>query len=122
MDPYWSDWLSLLVRWFHVVIGAAWIGASFYFVWLNNHVRPPDDEGDGVGGELWAVHGGGFYRVLKYKVAPSQLPTTLHWFKWEAYFTWISGVTLLLLVYCCYSGLLCSAASTHRIHMGAHNA
>lgn len=94
-------WVEALVRWFHVIAGAAWIGTSFYFNWLNNNLRPPegDDLPPEVKSDLWAVHGGGFYRVIKYKVAPARMPSTLHWFKWEAYFTWISGFTLLALVY-----------------------
>ncbi|MCA9581321.1 MAG: urate hydroxylase PuuD, partial [Myxococcales bacterium] len=96
-----TDWLSLTVRWLHVIFGVAWIGTSFYFNWLNNSFRPveagPVDAG--VEGEVWSVHGGKFYRVLKYGVAPAQLPKVLHWFKWEAYLTWISGFTLLALVY-----------------------
>ncbi|MFT4977078.1 MAG: putative membrane protein, partial [Myxococcota bacterium] len=99
MAPWIFDWLHLLTRWFHLVVGAAWIGASFYFNWLNNHVRPVSDPSGRLAGGLWAVHGGAFYEVRKYKGAPETLPETLHWFKWEAYFTWISGVTLLLLVY-----------------------
>ncbi|HJL15785.1 MAG TPA: urate hydroxylase PuuD [Sandaracinaceae bacterium LLY-WYZ-13_1] len=96
-----ADWLALVVRWLHVIFGVAWIGTSFYFNWLNNHVRPVEagEAPAGVAGELWSVHGGKFYRVLKYRVAPERLPTTLHWFKYEAYFTWISGFTLLALVY-----------------------
>ena len=72
MGLYVQDWIELVARWFHVIVGAAWIGTSFYFNWLNNNLRPPEGEdgGDGVGGELWAVHGGGFYRILKYKTAP----------------------------------------------------
>jgi uncharacterized membrane protein len=93
------EWLELMVRWLHVVTGIAWIGTSFYFNWLNDNIRPPRTREDGVKGELWSVHGGGFYRVLKYAVAPGELPGTLHWFKWEAYFTWISGFSLLVLVY-----------------------
>jgi len=81
------------------VVGAAWIGASFYFNWLNNHVRPIPDASWRLAGGLWAVHGGAFYEVRKYKGAPETLPKTLHWFKWEAYLTWVSGVTLLMLVY-----------------------
>ena len=101
MGLYVQDWIELIARWFHVIVGAAWIGTSFYFNWLNNNLRPPESQGggDGVGGELWAVHGGGFYRILKYKTAPEKLPATLHWFKWEAYLTWVSGVSLLCLVY-----------------------
>ncbi|MGA2711180.1 MAG: urate hydroxylase PuuD, partial [Steroidobacteraceae bacterium] len=87
MMPYLLDWLALLLRWVHVIAGIAWIGASFYFVWLDNHLQAPLDPqrtDPGVGGELWAVHGGGFYRSQKYRVAPETLPPTLHWFYWEA--------------------------------------
>ena len=94
-----TEWLALLIRWAHVVFGAAWIGTSFYFNWLNNNVRKPEVERDGVGGELWSVHGGAFYQVVKYANAPPQLPGTLHWFKFEAYLTWLSGFLLLCLVY-----------------------
>ena len=99
LDFHLQEWLDLVTRWIHVVAGIAWIGTSFYFNWLNNRVRPPQQGEPGVAGELWSVHGGGFYRVVKYEVAPERLPTTLHWFKWEAYATWISGVALLFLVY-----------------------
>lgn len=102
LTDYLFEWCGLLVRWLHVVAGIAWIGASFYFVWLDDHLEPPRDlePGDpGVSGELWAVHGGGFYRSRKYRVAPRILPPTLHWFYWEAYTTWISGFTLLCLLY-----------------------
>ena len=95
-----TDWLHLLVRWLHIVFGAAWIGASFYFNWLNNNVREPEGPADpGVSGEVWSVHGGAFYRVLKYGVAPEKLPDVLHWFKFEAYLTWLTGIALLALVY-----------------------
>jgi len=100
---YGAEWLNLLVRWLHLITGIAWIGASFYFVWLDNSIRPPkpgsDLEKAGVAGELWAVHGGGFYNPQKYLVAPKQLPEELHWFKWEAYSTWLSGFALLFIVY-----------------------
>jgi uncharacterized membrane protein len=96
------DWGNLLFRWLHVVAAIAWIGASFYFIALDNHLRPPAEERDrerGVGGESWEVHGGGFYRVEKFLVAPEKLPSPLHWFKWEAYTTWLSGVALFIVVY-----------------------
>ena len=100
---YGAEWLNLLVRWLHLITGIAWIGASFYFVWLDNTIRPPKPGSDlankGVSGELWAVHGGGFYHPQKYLVAPKELPKELHWFKWEAYWTWISGFALLCIVY-----------------------
>ena len=102
MDAYIVEWLNLLARWVHFITGVAWIGASFYFIWLDNHLEAPRQAGDdekGVGGELWSVHGGGFYHSQKYRVAPQVLPETLHWFKWEAYSTWLSGMFLLILVY-----------------------
>ena len=102
MEPYILDWLNILARWLHFIAGIAWIGSSFYFVWLDDHlqaVKDPADDAQGVGGELWSVHGGGFYHAQKYKVAPSRLPETLHWFKWEAYTTWLSGLFLLALIY-----------------------
>jgi uncharacterized membrane protein len=92
-----AEWLNLALRWLHLVAGIAWIGSSFYFVWLDNHLTKPA-EGD-ASGELWSVHGGGFYHNQKYQVAPSAMPELLHWFKWEAYFTWISGFSLLVLIY-----------------------
>lgn len=97
----WLDWLSLFVRWFHVIAGVAWIGASFYFIWLDNNLETPPDwkKKKGIKGDLWAVHGGGFYEVAKYSYGPEQMPKNLHWFKWEAYSTWISGMALLVLVY-----------------------
>ena len=102
MEAYFVDWLNLLARWVHFITGVAWIGSSFYFVWLDNHLEAPalpaDDE-KGVGGELWSVHGGGFYHAQKYRVAPQVIPDTLHWFKWEAYSTWLSGMFLLVVVY-----------------------
>jgi uncharacterized membrane protein len=94
-----EQWVSLALRWIHVIIGVSWIGTSFYFNWLNGRIRPLEEPQPGVGGELWSVHGGGFYRVLKYTVAPGRLPATLHWFKWEAYATWWSGFSLLVLLY-----------------------
>ena len=97
MEAYLLDWLSLLARWAHIVVGIAWIGASFYFIWLDNHLEPARD--NSLAGELYAIHGGGFYRAQKYQVAPPELPKTLHWFKWEAYWTWITGFALLVLVY-----------------------
>jgi uncharacterized membrane protein len=92
------EWLNLVVRWFHFITGVAWIGASFYFNWLENSLDRAGQRAE-IAGSLWAVHGGGFYYVEKYKVAPREIPKTLHWFKYEAYFTWISGVTLLAIVY-----------------------
>ena len=102
VDPYLIDWLDLVFRWFHVIAAIVWIGTSFYFVALDSHLLPPADERDrdrGVGGETWEVHGGGFYRVEKFQVAPHALPEPLHWFKWEAYWTWLSGFALFTVLY-----------------------
>lgn len=102
MESYIAEWLNLLFRWLHLITGAAWIGTSFYFNWLNHNLRPPDREdrrAEGINGELFAVHGGHFYQVSKYAGAPQKLPETLHWFKYEAYFTWLTGVSLLSIVY-----------------------
>jgi uncharacterized membrane protein len=102
MGTYILEWLNLAGRWIHLITGIAWIGSSFYFVWLDDHLlRPlsPEDERRGVKGELWSVHGGGFYHSQKYPVAPPRLPDTLHWFYWEAYSTLLSGLFLLGVMY-----------------------
>jgi uncharacterized membrane protein len=91
------EWANLALRWAHVIVGIAWIGASLYFIWLDNHLEPAKDPR--VAGELWAIHGGGFYRAEKFKLAPAHMPSTLHWFKWEAYWTWFTGIALLALMY-----------------------
>jgi uncharacterized membrane protein len=103
MDAHILEFFSLLLRWVHAIAGIAWIGASFYFIWLDNSIEPtpPGSEAarKGVAGELWAVHGGGCYNPQEYAVAPPSLPEKLHWFKWEAYTTWLSGTALLVLLY-----------------------
>lgn len=102
MDPYLRDVLDACIRMLHVVAGIAWIGASFYFVRLDIALRPPKDPDDaaaGVAGEFWGVHGGGLYHSQKYRLAPAEMPEPLHWFKWEAYTTWLSGFALLVLLY-----------------------
>ena len=103
MDAHYVEFLGLLLRWLHVIAGIAWIGSSFYFIWLDNSLDAPEPGSEaakkGVSGELWAVHGGGFYNPQKYAVAPASLPEKLHWFKWEAYTTWLSGTALLVVVY-----------------------
>ncbi len=104
MEAYVLDWLNLLARWLHLIAGVAWIGASFYFVMLDNSLSPPsrpEDAKRGVFGELWAVHGGGFYVSQKFLTGPKGEPlaTNLHWSKWEAYTTWLSGMGLLALIY-----------------------
>ncbi|MFT5977158.1 MAG: putative membrane protein, partial [Gammaproteobacteria bacterium] len=102
MEGFILEWLNLLGRWVHIITGIAWIGASFYFVFLDRSLEPPkkaEDAEKGVSGEIWSVHGGGFYHAQKYQLAPAELPKTLHWFKWEAYSTWLSGMFLFGLIY-----------------------
>ena len=94
-----TDWLSLIFRWLHIVSAVAWIGSSFYFIHLDLSLKPASDLPDGVQGNAWQVHGGGFYRIVKYLVAPKALPDELTWFKWEAYTTWLSGIALMVVVY-----------------------
>ena len=99
MAGFLVDWLNLLLRWGHMTLGIAWIGASFHFVWLDFSLRKRERMNRGVYGTSWMVHGGGFYHVEKYLVAPATLPGDLHWFKWEAYLTWVSGMFLLAVQY-----------------------
>ena len=102
MDAYVLDWVNLLLRWAHVIVAIAWIGSSFYFVFLDNSLTPPPDQlskDKGVSGELWAVHGGGFYHPQKYAVAPKKIPEHLHWFYWESYSTWLTGFALFTVLY-----------------------
>ena len=102
MESYLLDWANLLLRWVHVITAIAWIGSSFYFVFLDSSLTPPEDEDlkqQGVSGELWAVHGGGFYHPVKFAVSPPRLPKHLHWFFWESYSTWISGFALFTVSY-----------------------
>ncbi|MDP1685284.1 urate hydroxylase PuuD, partial [Hydrogenophaga sp.] len=102
METYLLDWANLLLRWLHVIVAIAWIGSSFYFVFLDSSLTPPEDaqlKKDGVSGELWAVHGGGFYHPVKFAVSPPKLPEHLHWFYWESYSTWLSGFALFLISY-----------------------
>ena len=102
MESYLLDWANLLLRWVHVITAIAWVGSSFYFVFLDSSLTPPQDEElkrQGVSGELWAVHGGGFYHPVKFAVSPPVLPEKLHWFYWESYSTWISGFALFTVTY-----------------------
>ena len=98
MQMYLLDWVSVSLKLLHIIVGIAWIGASFYFNWLENKLNRLNNR-DEIAGHLWAVHGGGFYYLEKYKKYPQTLPEPLHWFKWEAYFTWISGILLLAVIY-----------------------
>lgn len=101
MESFILEMLSLVIRWLHLITGIAWIGASFYFIWLDNSLeQPPQWKLDkGIKGDLWSFHGGGIYEVAKYKAGPEKMPTTLHWFYWEAYSTWITGMCLMFVVY-----------------------
>ncbi len=102
MESYLLDWANLLLRWVHVITAIAWIGSSFYFVFLDSSLTPPVDEDlkrQGVSGELWAVHGGGFYHPVKFALSPPKLPEHLHWFYWESYSTWLSGFALFSVTY-----------------------
>ncbi|SDM45771.1 Uncharacterized membrane protein [Oryzisolibacter propanilivorax] len=108
MESYFLDWANLLLRWLHVITAIAWIGSSFYFVFLDSSLTPPVDEKmkrDGVSGELWAVHGGGFYHPVKFNVSPPKMPDHLHWFYWESYTTWLSGFALLTVSYLWNAGI-----------------
>ena len=108
MESYFLDWANLLLRWLHVITAIAWVGSSFYFVFLDSSLTPPVDEDlkrQGVNGELWAVHGGGFYHPVKFNMAPPKLPDHLHWFFWESYTTWLSGFALLTVSYLWNAGI-----------------
>ena len=116
MDAYLLDWANLLLRWAHVVVAIAWIGSSFYFVFLDSSLTAPTDpelKAKGVDGELWAVHGGGFYNPQKYLVAPKQLPANLHWFYWESYSTWLTGFALFTVLYLFQAGTFLIDKSVH---------
>jgi uncharacterized membrane protein len=99
MELVFMDWIELLLRWTHVIVGIAWIGSSFFFVWLDLSLRKRDGADEAVQGEAWIVHGGGFYFMEKYLNAPERMPAELHWFKFEAYFTWITGFLLIAVIY-----------------------
>jgi len=116
MEAYVLDWVNLLLRWAHVVVAIAWIGSSFYFVFLDNSLtRPvdPDLKAKGVDGELWAVHGGGFYHPQKYMVAPKAIPANLHWFYWESYSTWLTGFALFTVLYLYQAGTFLIDKNVH---------
>jgi uncharacterized membrane protein len=116
IGPYWLDWANLLLRWAHVITAIAWVGSSFYFVFLDASLTEPADPADkarGVGGELWAVHGGGFYHPQKYPVSPPVLPPHLHWFYWESYSTWLTGFGLFTVLYLFNAGSFLVDKSVH---------
>jgi len=118
MEPFVNEWLSLALRWFHLVAGISWIGNSFYFMWLDSHLRPLDKPNTRIEGELWLVHSGGFYRIEKRKIGPGEMPKVLHWFKWEATLTWISGFFLLGLVYYMTNGVYLLKGGDDGLSMG----
>ncbi|PYO87107.1 MAG: hypothetical protein DMD58_15475, partial [Gemmatimonadetes bacterium] len=97
MTSWLGEWANLLLRWTHFIAGIAWIGSSFYFIWLDRALTRPEQPKAGVEGDLWMVHSGGFYQVEKRRPGPGEVPAVLHWFKWEAMLTWISGIALLVL-------------------------
>ena len=99
MTSWLGDWANLLLRWAHFIAGIAWIGSSFYFIWLDRALTKPEHARPGVEGDLWMVHSGGFYQVERRRPGPGEVPAVLHWFKWEAMLTWMTGISLLVLVY-----------------------
>ena len=116
MEAYVLDWVNLLLRWAHVIVAIAWIGSSFYFVFLDNSLTKPADpdlKAKGVDGELWAVHGGGFYHPQKYMVAPKAIPENLHWFYWESYSTWLTGFALFTVLYLYQAGTFLIDKNVH---------
>lgn len=117
MSAVLSEWLNLVLRWTHIIAGISWIGSSFYFMWLDSALEKPEPPSDTLAGSLWMVHSGGFYRVEKRYLAAGQVPPVLHWFKWEAAFTWLTGFSLLVLVY--YLGGITVDASTSSLSEGA---
>src|ERR1043165_7027514 len=122
MEAHLIEFLGMMLRWLHVIAGIAWIGSTFYFIWLDNSLEPPEPGSEkaqkGISGDLWAVHGGGFYNPQKYLVAPAALPERLHWFKWEAYTTWLSGTALLVLVYWLQAGAMMVDANVATLSSG----
>ena len=119
MDPQVVEWINLNVKWIHLIVGIAWIGASFYFNWLEGNLeRNKPGLNKGVAGDLWAVHGGGFYHVEKFENAPEKLPDILHWFKWEAYLTWITGFAMMILVFYLAPSIYLIDASVSNISPG----
>jgi uncharacterized membrane protein len=115
MDPTLLDWLNLALRWFHLIVGIAWIGTSLYFMWLDAALDPPANPRPGLDGELWMVHSGGFYRVEKLRLGPGELPARLHWFRWEAALTGMSGFGLLVIVYYLTGGVYLLDPATSRL-------
>ncbi|MBI3555066.1 MAG: urate hydroxylase PuuD [Deltaproteobacteria bacterium] len=120
--PFLHEWLNLFVRWIHLIAGISWIGSSFYFMWLDAHIAEPEHPREGVEGELWMVHSGGFYQVEKRLIRPGEMPKILHWFKWEATFTWLSGFVLLGIVYYTTGGMYLVDPAVSSLSPGAASA
>src|SRR5262247_2016928 len=118
MDVTIFDWLGLGLRWFHLVVVIGWIGTSFYFMWLDSAIRPPERPREGVEGDVWMVHSGHFYQVEMRRLRPGEVPSVLHWFKWEAALTWMSGVGLLAVVYYLTGGVYLIDPNVSRITTG----
>jgi len=118
VDATFLDWLNLSFRWFHLVVAIGWIGTSFYFMWLDSNITVPEKPREGVEGELWMVHSGHFYQVEMRRLSPGQLPKMLHWFKWEAALTWMSGIGLLTVVYYLTGGVYLIDPNVSRITTG----
>jgi uncharacterized membrane protein len=118
VDATLLDWLNLSFRWFHLVVAIGWIGTSFYFMWLDSNITVPEKPREGVEGELWMVHSGHFYQIEMRRLSPGQLPKLLHWFKWEAALTWISGIGLLTVVYYLTGGVYLVDPNVSRITAG----
>jgi uncharacterized membrane protein len=118
MDATLLDWLGLGLRWFHLVVAIGWIGTSFYFMWLDSSIRPPESTREGVEGEVWMVHSGHFYQVEMRRLRPGEVPSVLHWFKWEAALTWMSGVGLLAVVYYLTGGVYLVDPNVSKITTG----
>ena len=118
MDATLLDWLGLGLRWFHLVVAIGWIGTSFYFMWLDSSIRPPETPREGVDGEVWMVHSGHFYQVEMRRLRPGEVPSVLHWFKWEAALTWMSGVGLLAVVYYLTGGVYLIDPNVSKITTG----
>jgi uncharacterized membrane protein len=118
VDATLVDWLNLSFRWFHLVVAIGWIGTSFYFMWLDSNITVPEKPREGVEGELWMVHSGHFYTVEMRRLSPGQLPQVLHWFKWEAALTWMSGIGLLTVVYYLTGGVYLVDPNVSRITTG----
>ena len=130
MEVVFTEWVSAILRWLHVIAGIAWIGSSFYFIHLDLSLKARPGLPAGVKGDEWQVHGGGFYHMMKYLVAPAQMPDDLTWFKWEAYTTWLSGLALLVVVYYLGADLflvdksvlnMTAAGRSHRVSEPARN-